>query len=302
MTISYILIFKLLFLINLIIFTIYIVYYECKFKDINNKGEKLQSAIRIPKSIKDLIFLYGTGTITYYQFIKGPSQEDISEVKEKEIAELKEEIAKLKNINNEERNQYVTLISKIIGDRYQIRNLERRQEDFTQNIEMINQLKEKKEKGEILSAIESKLLERESSIKEEMSMLTKETSEQTEKLKKFIEELTKSSFINVNFNLDEILNSLSREELLALGSLLFNSLIFSYTITIITIIYGDYLIKRFDLENKYPKLAKFIQLRRKLQNYYLKICFAWIFIGILPQICMYVYIIFPKLLELFSLI
>ena len=138
MTISYILIFKLLFLINLIIFTIYIVYYECKFKDINNKGEKLQSAIRIPKSIKDLIFLYGTGTITYYQFIKGPSQEDISEVKEKEIAELKEEIAKLKNINNEERNQYVTLISKIIGDRYQIRNLERRQEDFTQNIENKN--------------------------------------------------------------------------------------------------------------------------------------------------------------------
>ena len=165
---------------------------------------------------------------------------------------------------------------------------------------MINQLKEKKEKGEILSVIESKLLERESSIKEEMSMLTKETSEKKEKLDKIIEELTKSSFINVNFNFDEILSSLSREELLALGSLLFNSLIFSYTITIITIIYGDYLIKRFDLENKYPKLAKFIQLRRKLQNFYLKVCFAWIFFSLLPQFLIDIFILLPKLLELFN--
>ena len=296
---SNILIFKLLFLIILIIFTIYILYYECKFKDINNKGEILQSVIRIPKPIRDLIFIYGSGTLTYYQILKGASQENISKVKDKEISELKEEIGKLKDINNEERNQYVSLISNLIGDRYQIRDLVRRQEEFIENIDMINQLKEKKEKGEILSVIESKLLERESSIKEEMSMLTKETSEKKEKLDKIIEELTKSSFINVNFNFDEILSSLSREELLALGSLLFNSLIFSYTITIITIIYGDYLIKRFDLENKYPKLHKFIKIRRQLQNYYLKLCFAWIFIGLLPQIFVYICILYPKLIELF---
>ena len=298
---SNILIFKLLFLIILIIFTIYILYYECKFKDINNKGEILQSVIRIPKPIRDLIFIYGSGTLTYYQILKGASQENISKVKDKEISELKEEIGKLKDINNEERNQYVSLISNLIGDRYQIRDLVRRQEEFIENIDMINQLKEKKEKGEILSVIESKLLERESSIKEEMSMLTKETSEKKEKLDKIIEELTKSSFINVNFNFDEILSSLSREELLALGSLLFNSLIFSYTITIITIIYGDYLIKRFDLENKYPKLAKFIQLRKKLQRYYLKISFIAIFMCVLPQLFVYGFIIFPKLSEYFNL-
>ena len=44
------------------------------------------------------------------------------------------------------------------------------------------------------------------------------------------------------------------------------SLIFiSYSIVIIY--YGDYLIQRFELETKYPKLAKWIQLRRKLKNY-----------------------------------
>ena len=143
---SNILIFKLLFLIILIIFTIYILYYECKFKDINNKGEILQSVIRIPKPIRDLIFIYGSGTLTYYQILKGASQENISKVKDKEISELKEEIGKLKDINNEERNQYVSLISNLIGDRYQIRDLVRRQEEFIENIDMINQLKEKKEK------------------------------------------------------------------------------------------------------------------------------------------------------------
>ena len=59
-----------------------------------------------------------------------------------------------------------------------------------------------------------------------------------------------------------------------------------------------YLIKKFDLENKYPKIAKFIQLRRKLQNFYLKICFVWLLICILIPFFAYAYIILPKLLEL----
>ena len=92
----------------------------------------------------------------------------------------------------------------------------------------------------------------------------------------------------------------SDEEKLAFCGLLFNNLILSYTITIIVILYGDYLIRRFDLVNKYPKIAKFIQMRQKLQQYYLKISFVWIFMCVLPQIGMYIYILMPKLVELFS--
>jgi Skp family chaperone for outer membrane proteins len=40
-------------------------------------------------------------------------------------------------------------------------------------------------------------------------------------------------------------------------------------INIISVFYGDKLIILFDLENRFPKIAKFIQLRRKLQQYYL---------------------------------
>jgi len=36
-------------------------------------------------------------------------------------------------------------------------------------------------------------------------------------------------------------------------------------ITMFAIFYGDYLMKYFNVENKFPKLAKFIQMRRKLK-------------------------------------
>ena len=88
--------------------------------------------------------------------------------------------------------------------------------------------------------------------------------------------------------------------MLAFSGLLLNGLALNYVFNIILVLYGDYLIKRFDLENKFPKLAKFIQLRRKLQTYYLKLCFTWIFICILPQISMYIFILYPKIVQLFS--
>ena len=111
--------------------------------------------------------------------------------------------------------------------------------------------------------------------------------------------LIKSSFISSDFDFKKFIGSLNQEELLALSGLLLNSLILNYTISIILILYGEYLIKRFDLESRFPRLAKFIKLRRTLQNYYLKICFVWIFMGILPQVFMYISILYPKLIELF---
>ena len=45
--------------------------------------------------------------------------------------------------------------------------------------------------------------------------------------------------------------------------------IFLSLIEIIIILFGNELIKYFDLENKYPKLSVFFKLRAKLQKYYL---------------------------------
>jgi hypothetical protein len=39
----------------------------------------------------------------------------------------------------------------------------------------------------------------------------------------------------------------------------------------VLIFLGDYFINYFNLEEKYPKIANFIKVRRKFQNYYISI-------------------------------
>ena len=108
--------------------------------------------------------------------------------------------------------------------------------------------------------------------------------------------------LNFDFNIDSYYNyldTLTLSEELALIHILCAILYLFIAFEFVSIFFGNELINYFDLENKFSKLAYFIRLRKKLQNYYLKICFLWIFIGLLPQIFMYVSILLPKLLELF---
>lgn len=69
----------------------------------------------------------------------------------------------------------------------------------------------------------------------------------------------------------------------ALSLLLLDQVIFSLLTSIVFIFYGDYLIKRFDLEKKFPNLAKVIQLRRRFQSYYLLLSIIWIFVVLFIQ-------------------
>jgi hypothetical protein len=63
----------------------------------------------------------------------------------------------------------------------------------------------------------------------------------------------------------ESLNGIKK---LSVCLILGKGVIFSALLSIIFIFYGNILIKNYDLENKYPKLAIFIQLRQKFQKYY----------------------------------
>ena len=73
------------------------------------------------------------------------------------------------------------------------------------------------------------------------------------------------------FNPEDIIKSfdLNEYQLIAVSLLLCNQIIISSLISIIFIFYGDYLIQKFNIETKYPRLYKFICLRRKFQKYYL---------------------------------
>jgi hypothetical protein len=81
------------------------------------------------------------------------------------------------------------------------------------------------------------------------------------------------SFNSLLENYKSFLSTLNVEQLNAIVN--FWGLIFlvACLISIAAIFYGDYLIKYFNLEVKYPRLAKFIQLRRKFQLFYLNLNF-----------------------------
>ena len=122
-----------------------------------------------------------------------------------------------------------------------------------------------------LNEEEKKQIESENSIVQKSKYLNEELEKSKDKFSDGLKNINKSSIFPIDFDFNEFKKNLKDEELLALGSLLLNGLILNYIISIIFVLYGDYLIKRFNLETRFPKLSKFIQLRRKLQNFYLKI-------------------------------
>ena len=96
------------------------------------------------------------------------------------------------------------------------------------------------------------------------------------------------SYLNI-FNIYDYLDSLTLLEESALIHLLIFTILLSCIITIISVFFGNELIKYFNLEEKYPRLGIFLRLRTKFQWYYLifnillmvYLCFLGIFINLL---------------------
>ena len=88
------------------------------------------------------------------------------------------------------------------------------------------------------------------------------------------------------FNLETLYNefnnyihTLNGEKLISLANLLLNGVIISSLISIATGYFGQYLIDYFNLESRYPKIAKIIKLRKTLYKYYFRVNLAWIIIS-----------------------
>jgi hypothetical protein len=98
-----------------------------------------------------------------------------------------------------------------------------------------------------------------------------------------------------NFNLNsfyEYLNSLNLLELSALFHLLILSLICIFLINIISTVLGNEIINYFNLDQKYPKISKFLKIRLKFQRYYLILNFSLMFIFIITAIIMNILVLF----------
>jgi DNA repair exonuclease SbcCD ATPase subunit len=94
-------------------------------------------------------------------------------------------------------------------------------------------------------------------------------------------------------SLQSFFNGLTYEQNLAVVHISGSMFILFSLINIISIFYGEKLIIYFNLENRFPKIAKFIQIRRRLQQYYLLMNIGLIFVVL-------VIIIFINIIEFMS--
>jgi hypothetical protein len=94
-----------------------------------------------------------------------------------------------------------------------------------------------------------------------------------------------SEFINSIFeDYNKFIASLSFINLILFTHITFAVFVLLCLSSITSVIFGDFLIKYFNLEGKFPKIVNFIQLRRKLQRYYLILNISLIFIASVTMI------------------
>ena len=273
--------FKLIFIVILILLTVYLVYQEfilVEKTDLNNIDtmEKSNSA---RNTLKDIIFKYIPSMIAYHSIIKKSDSQQIAEAatefKQKE-ATLKKAVESAEDFSDIQRVKFKADIAEVRERFDTISRYTFKKDNLEKELSIINSIKMKSLTGKTLSQDEQRLLNSESNLIKDLKYYNNLHEDAQKKIINKFDEISKSNFFNVDFNFQDFIANanLTTIELLALGNILLNQLVLSYTISIIFILYGDYLINRFDLENKYPKIAKFIQLRRKLQGYYLKISFT----------------------------
>lgn len=115
---------------------------------------------------------------------------------------------------------------------------------------------------------------------EVVSNILTETTNLTEKLNSFIKKVENVSFDKNGFvgSVNDFLSGMSTLEISAITHISGAIFILFALFTIICIIYGDMLIIHFKLEERFPKLARFIRLRRKFQQFYLFLNFSLIIV------------------------
>nr|YP_009493057.1 hypothetical protein [Ganoderma tsugae]AWJ63852.1 hypothetical protein [Ganoderma tsugae] len=328
------LIIKLFFLILFILITIYLLSLENKIIIRSYSKPLLQSSGKGTKAIRDVFTIYGPALIAYQSLIDrwsstktnskpnttskendsqtiATSKENDQElvinnlkstvqIQREEISIHKAHILKLETEKGtkgtEEHEKYDAIIS--IAKNY-VNSKEKVTLTFDE-LNKIEQLKAKKS-GASLTKDEETLINLEAKYKKEMLEASNTQKECEQAMRDYFSGAKPSESSVLDFDLQSFLNSLSTEELLAFAGILLNSLVLSHTISIILTLYGDYLINKFNLVHRYPRLAKLINLRRTLQAYYLKISLIWIFLAVVPQLIVYIMILEPRLEEIFNI-
>lgn len=324
--ISWSLFIKLWVIILFMLLSLYLLYQEGIIIDIENKylnkwrhcgsrdsdinTQVLESSgtggPSLRRTLRDMFLVVIPALMSYSSYIKNKNTDsEINSLKLdlQKANELKSNLNKELINNTELKTKLVSSVDRIVSYNKELVKSLTNKSKVLEEVKKIEKVKEKIHRKEALNDEEKSLVSEIKNIAIKKSDVDRYDQQAESYAKKIeyegleIDSISKSSIFSID--IDRILSSLSKEELLAFSGLLLNQLILSYVITIIFILYGDYLIVRFKLEIKYPKLAKFIQFRRKFQSYYLKVSFVWIFVGLFPQIIMSIYILSDRFMELF---
>jgi hypothetical protein len=207
---------------------------------------------------------------------------------------LEDKIIKQETKYEELNNKYISLLENNISRLKNDKAILEESNNLRNEVEVLEQ--KLRSSLEIKRELQAKNLENieESSINEQLQKVTNTDVEihnmyesVNNKFDSFINKI--NTLLNNNSGnksqyLDSLLqffDGLNYQQNLALSNILGSIFIIFTLFSIISIFYGEKLIIYFDLENKFPKVAKFIQIRRKFQQYYLLINIALILIVLL---------------------
>jgi hypothetical protein len=204
-------------------------------------------------------------------------------------------------IYNHIQNQHLNKITnELINERSNLNNLNSKYQELVENkinesemekiisneklkalVENMNLLKSKLAKQNELTESQLENINN-SNVLEQLTDVKQSFKETNIKLESFINKLENyinfknsnnftDSFMPLIHDINNFIQTLTVEQNLALMTISASIFILVSMSTVISVFYDDYLITKLNLETRLPKLAKYIQLRRKFRQYYLLI-------------------------------
>nr|YP_011014471.1 hypothetical protein V2724_mgp08 [Pallidohirschioporus biformis]WQA11124.1 hypothetical protein [Pallidohirschioporus biformis] len=218
--------------------------------------------------------LAGTATLlTIHSYIQNPDKAQFTAYNEA----VKERDRLIKELHQYQINSVQTDLQKVKIEALKCQ-LEQEHSSILKEVERLNQINPDK-------------LGAKTDFKYHLEQFVTEAEKSNKTIGELIETINKNNFFpslgdpkGLIENWYEFLSHLSTAQLGALTHIFSSIFILSCLVTIILIVYGDFLLDYLKLEVKYPKLARLIKLRRAFKHFYLFINFMLIIITLLALI------------------
>jgi hypothetical protein len=129
----------------------------------------------------------------------------------------------------------------------------------------------------------------------ELSRLNTQKNDLVKELQEVINKSDVSGFIKDFIETyKNFVDQLSLEQLVALFNIIGFLMIFFTLISITTLLIGDYLIEKFKLNDKYPKIYKYIKFKQTLNKHYMMFYFIIFYIIVIVYILANFYMLLIK--------